>query len=67
MEIGDDVNDKFENQVATYSDRPMTKDLTKIVYAEHLSPKKRFASLFSETEWEDYVDIQKIRYEKLNV
>jgi len=51
-----DVIDKFENQVATYSDI-LCERLDEIVYAEHLSPKKGLPHYG--TEWEDYVDIKK--------
>ena len=51
-----DVIYQSENQVATYSDI-LCEKLDKIVYAEHLSPKKGLPHYG--TDWEDYVDIKK--------
>ena len=51
-----DVIDKFENQIATYSDILYEKS-DEISYAEYLSPKKDMPHYG--TEWEDYVDIKK--------
>ena len=51
-----DVIDKFENQIATYSDN-LCERLDEIVYAEHCSPKKGLPHYG--TDWEDYVDIKK--------
>ena len=51
-----DVIDKFENQIATYSDM-LSEKSDEISYAEYLSPKKDMPQ--HGTEWEDYVDIKK--------
>ena len=51
-----DVIDRFENQIATYSDI-LCEKFDEIVYAEHLSPKKGLPNYG--TDWEDYVDIKK--------
>ena len=59
-----DVIDQIENQIATYSDILYEKP-DEISYAEYLSPKK--GMLNYGTEWEEYVDIKKKRYEKLNL
>ena len=50
------VIDKFENQIAAYSDILYEKS-DEISYAEYLSPKKDMPNYG--TEWEDYVDIKK--------
>ena len=51
-----DVIDKFENQIAAYSDILYEKS-DEISYAEYLSPKKDMPNYG--TEWEEYVDIKK--------
>ena len=51
-----DVICQSENQVATYSDI-LCEKLDKIVYAEHLSPKKGMPDYG--TDWEEFVDIKK--------
>ena len=47
---------KSENQIASYYDI-LSETFDKIIYAEHIDPKKGFS--FGGMEYEEYVDINK--------
>ena len=54
---------KSENQIATYYDI-LSETFDKIIYSEHIDPKKGFS--IGGMEYEEYVDIKKDKLNGLN-